>query len=454
MNNLVNKNIYKWLMSNIDVNDLDFCDYKIKNSRSFEMLKKINFDEHTQMLMNTKFKSLDINKLISIIMGEIQNKEITLSINVMTYNEERCIKRCLDSICEIADEIIVIDTGSTDSTKEIISTLPYEVKLYETQWNNDFSLIRNMLIMKSSSDWIFQIDADEFLEKSEDLKTLISIVDFLNFKSPVLSPLLINHDNTRLEKTKRIFKNNGTYSYYGYVHEELRSSIEKMSHIFLDITLKHDGYMANIIESKSKTNRNFSLIQKMTEAEPWNVRWYYFYAREALNSGISFDEVVPILESGLSLDNPIEEYRIYRLGCLVWYCDILIRQKKLKKVYDVIEKMNEEFNDAVDGYYYLSYLKLGNLVNESRKLSNVLVNNIYNINKPISFIHSDMNHIIKVLGDLALNRGDFKEAMMYYKGLRDKNYLNLLKKELETSRKAIDDFLNQIEQIEESTKYE
>lgn len=85
----------------------------------------------------------------------------SLSLVMITKNEESKLKRCLDSVKCIVDEIIVVDTGSTDTTKDI--ALTSGAKVYDYKWNNNFSDARNYAINKSSGDWNLILDADEFI---------------------------------------------------------------------------------------------------------------------------------------------------------------------------------------------------------------------------------------------------------------------------------------------------
>ena len=85
-------------------------------------------------------------------------KPVTLSVVMMVKDEEKNLKRCLDSVKDFADEIIIVDTGSTDKTVEIAKG--YTDKIYTHLWEN-FSVHRNQAISYSTKEWLFQIDADE-----------------------------------------------------------------------------------------------------------------------------------------------------------------------------------------------------------------------------------------------------------------------------------------------------
>ena len=80
---------------------------------------------------------------------------------MIVKNEEDCLGRCLKSVCDHVDEIIIVDTGSTDGTVEIAKS--YGARIYHHPWENDFSKHRNQSLSYATGDWIFILDADEEL---------------------------------------------------------------------------------------------------------------------------------------------------------------------------------------------------------------------------------------------------------------------------------------------------
>ena len=97
-------------------------------------------------------------------------KHTTVSLCMITKNEEAHLARCLCSADAIVDEIVVIDTGSTDRTRDIATV--FGARVDEFEWNNDFSAARNVSLAKASGDWILVLDADE----------VISTADYENFR--------------------------------------------------------------------------------------------------------------------------------------------------------------------------------------------------------------------------------------------------------------------------------
>ena len=92
----------------------------------------------------------------------------TVGVYMIVRDEESVIARCLDSVLVFADEVVVVDTGSVDSTKRILegySSADARVRVYDFPWIGDFSAARNFALSKVESDYCYQTDADEVTEK-------------------------------------------------------------------------------------------------------------------------------------------------------------------------------------------------------------------------------------------------------------------------------------------------
>ena len=87
---------------------------------------------------------------------------MTISVCMIVKNEEAVLARCLDCLKDIADEIIIVDTGSSDSTKKIAAT--YTDKVYDFEWINDFAAARNYAFSLATMDYIYSADADEMID--------------------------------------------------------------------------------------------------------------------------------------------------------------------------------------------------------------------------------------------------------------------------------------------------
>ena len=102
--------------------------------------------------------------------------ENRISICIIAKNEERFIGECIESVLPIAYEVIILDTGSTDKTKEIAASYGEKIKLFDYIWEDDFSKARNKCISYATGNWIVRLDADERFTKT----TKENLITFLN----------------------------------------------------------------------------------------------------------------------------------------------------------------------------------------------------------------------------------------------------------------------------------
>ncbi|WP_233476275.1 glycosyltransferase family 2 protein [Paenibacillus sonchi] len=97
---------------------------------------------------------------------------------MIVKDEEALLSRCLESVKGIADEIIIVDTGSTDRTKQIAEN--YGAKIYDYVWSNDFAAARNESLRHAAGKWILVLDADEYLGSNDHSKW----IEFLQKEKP------------------------------------------------------------------------------------------------------------------------------------------------------------------------------------------------------------------------------------------------------------------------------
>jgi glycosyltransferase involved in cell wall biosynthesis len=181
-------------------------------------------------------------------------------------NEEKFLPGCLKSVKEYVDEIIIVDTGSTDRSIEIARQ--YGSKVFEHPWENDFSLHRNQALSYAHGEWIFQIDADERLAPNcgpklrEQLKNASSDVShFWCF--------IHNIQNGKLSSefsTIRIFRNSIGIKYKNIIHEE--PIVTQGRGEMIDLTILHIGYDLSENDMIQKYHRNASLLKEMLYERP------------------------------------------------------------------------------------------------------------------------------------------------------------------------------------------
>lgn len=150
------------------------------------------------------------------------NQKIILSVVIITKNEERNIKDCINSVL-FSDEIIVVDSESTDKTVEIAKKCSDRVKVFTHKFK-DFSTLRDFAQSKASGKWILFVDADERV--SQELKTnIINVInngEFSTFKIKRKNFYFGNYEWPTIEKLERLFLKEKLKGWYGLLHESPR----------------------------------------------------------------------------------------------------------------------------------------------------------------------------------------------------------------------------------------
>jgi len=195
-----------------------------------------------------------------------------ISVCMIVKNEEENIERCLESIKEIADEIIIVDTGSADQTVRLAQK--YTDKIFHHPWENDFSKARNLSSSYATGDWIFIIDADEELltENSHLLLQAVRNKTIDAIQIQVISEFHQNRSESISNQT-RLFRNNNYIYYEGRVHNRLVGF--KNPKIY-PIRLIHQGYDLTPSQQKAKFQRTVSLLKKDLQDNPNNPLPYHY----------------------------------------------------------------------------------------------------------------------------------------------------------------------------------
>ncbi|AOZ93244.1 glycosyltransferase family 2 protein [Paenibacillus crassostreae] len=210
---------------------------------------------------------------------------MSVSAAMIIKNSERCVSRCLDSILTAVDEIIVVDTGSTDRSIQIVESYVQKydhVKLFHFEWVNDFSAARNYSLDQVSNEWVFIVDSDDVLPL-EDHHKIRSYVDSMNSIGQKCVYDII-YDNTVAGEIVevipvgyvRLFPSNLRYK--DMIHEQI--TFGDIPRIQSDIHLLHDGYDINLVDIKAKKKRNIELLIKNLGEDNDNARLWLHLGRE------------------------------------------------------------------------------------------------------------------------------------------------------------------------------
>lgn len=227
--------------------------------------------------------------------------KITISLCMIVKDESDVIERCLLSVKDAVDEIIIVDTGSTDNTKEI--ALGLGAKVYDFKWIDDFSEARNYCFSKATMEYILWLDADDVILE-DSLTRLIDLKN--NFDTSIDSVTMvyvISTDNFGNEmftlRRNRLVRQASNFKWYGAVHEflEVRGTV-----LHSDIKVLHK-------KLKLATDRNLKIFKKMEDEDrPFTTRDILYYANELYNNRM-YDEALKKYDDFLSREDSWVEDR-------------------------------------------------------------------------------------------------------------------------------------------------
>ncbi|MGG3178026.1 SunS family peptide S-glycosyltransferase [Priestia megaterium] len=369
-------------------------------------------------LIINDYNNLKINKSIQklddIVNNYIKINYPKVSCAVLTYNEEKNIKRCIDSLEKQVDEIIIIDSGSRDNTLPIIKSNFPNVKIYLEDWKKDFSLQRNKAIQYCTTEWIYFIDADNYIANSEEnsIKRIAKLVSYLQI-SGVISPYIIEHDNSFSIDTRKMFRKKDNIYFYGKVHEEpLYKDLGSPQNIVANINVHHDGYDSKKVNQEKKTIRNLELEKEMLEKEKENPKWFYFYARSLYFLKQDKEVIKSNLLHALSLYEKWKDKRYY-VNVISYLCKLSYETQDFKSLKQFTILLDKCTHNCSDVDYYNGLILLYSLQNKLNNFSYILETNEskYKSEEYYSLVNNSHDHIQTLRIQTALMLGDYEKAL-------------------------------------------
>lgn len=208
----------------------------------------------------------------------------TISLCMIVRDEERFLASCLESVKGVADEIIVADTGSRDSTVEIAQR--FGARVVHHPWDEDFAAARNRALAAATGGWILTLDADERLDPqtAPAIRRATAAGDwdsgylrFINMSE--LGPC------GREWLAVRVFRRTPGLRYIGRIHEQIVHTLPQLRTRVIDAVVYHYGYQASVYAEKQKQARNLRMLERALEdpeARDPLLRSNYLYHRANL----------------------------------------------------------------------------------------------------------------------------------------------------------------------------
>ena len=280
-----------------------------------------------------------------------------ISLCIIVKDEAHQIEKCLQSVLSVIDEIIVVDTGSTDGTQEICRQ--YGAKVIEVPWENSFAKARNCGLKHAGGEWILWMDADEELH-AEDREVLrqavisskgnalfLKVIHFLGAGKEEASP----HRSFRWAQI-RLFRNKKGFRFVNDIHETLKwpdHADLKQPIPLLPVQIHHYGYMDDAISHKRKAQQNIDLLlreQDKPDHEPW---CEYHLANELYRAG-QWEQafsLVNIAIEGFIANKQLPPSLLYKLKY-----EILFRHGSMRGAWPGIECAIRLYPNYVDLHFY------------------------------------------------------------------------------------------------------
>ncbi|MFE4712058.1 glycosyltransferase family 2 protein [Paenibacillus sp. NPDC056722] len=283
---------------------------------------------------------------------------MNLSLVMIVKNEEQNLRRCLNNVFTLVDEIIIVDTGSTDATKEI--AFEFNAKIYDYEWNNDFAAARNFALSLASSEWCLVLDADEYIEGD-----YAHVIQNFITGPPVIGQVkridkFMGKDGISYEQSyiSRLFPSDCRY--YGRIHEQIQSGLPR---IRVDVEIQHDGYF-----EQNKSDRNIPILLKEIEDQPDDPYYYYQIAKEFRGLEIH-EQTYNFLKQAYS---KITRKEGYAPSLIVNFLYAIIASGHLDEGLHIVETEQDFLSNSSDFYFVAALYLLELILSDPGKYSDLI----------------------------------------------------------------------------------
>lgn len=273
---------------------------------------------------------------------------IPISVCIIGKNEEKNIEKCLAPLLPCGFEIIYVDTGSTDRTKELAAK--YTDKIYDFEWIGDFSAARNFSLKKASHNYVLVLDCDEFMTEID----LDGIEKAINAHPTGVGQLLrINYSDANRKRTfspdrvERLFHKR-RYHYCFSIHEQvvnINTGGTDYECYEIPLTVDHVGYAGNMEEKRAKADRNNELLFKEIEKHPDNP-YFYFQVGQSYNLISDYENAYIYYKKAFEL--PLNPEELWVQVMAVAYINAMTHTGRSAEALEVFEPIAHLFAGTAD----------------------------------------------------------------------------------------------------------
>jgi len=339
--------------------------------------------------------------------------KIPVSICIITKNECTLLEECLKRLTPLGHEIVVLDTGSSDGTPEMV--LKYTDKLFRFEWCNDFSAARNECIRHACNDWILTVDSDEHLTAWDEANNQ----ELIKQNPRGIGRIFRTDTYTQQGETRtvreamgRLFRKS-LYHYEGSIHEQIvpNESALPVSYFTLNAEFDHMAYSGDLETRAKRSLRNITLLKNELQNNPDDT-YFMFQLGQAYFMMEDYENAVESYGKALTYDlDPRLEYvqsMVESYGYALLYTKRYQEALGLEGVYDTFA-INADFCFLM-GLIYMNNAMFEQAIREfinatKQKVSKVTGANSYRAFYNIGVIYECTGHV--------------QEAVSYYKKCGD-----------------------------------
>lgn len=276
-----------------------------------------------------------------------------ISLCMITRNEEKYLERCLASAAQLIDELILVDTGSTDRTKEIARQ--FGARIFDFKWNEDFAAARNFCLQHATGEWILVLDADEYLDadsaaKIPDLTGSTDAADI--FLLPVKNLMVPELGEYQTSLVLRLFKNSKELRYSGKIHEQILVPADKRVKIAeTGPYIIHLGYLDQ--RRAKKNHRNMKMLKAALKEDPDNPYLHFYISTEYI---LLKDYKTALKHVRKALTGIPSEVILFRTACIRNAVICFSELSEFDEALNILVPEIEKHKAFPDYYYYLGNL--------------------------------------------------------------------------------------------------
>lgn len=290
--------------------------------------------------------------------------KLPISVCIIAKNEEKHIENCLKRLKPLGVEIVLVDTGSVDKTKDI--ALKYISKVYDFEWIDDFSAARNYAVSKATNNWVLTLDCDEYIDKFDGKKLMLYIQQFpknVGLIDMTTVQTLPSGDKTYHTEVLPRFYNRKYYEYKFRIHEQITPKNVEDNNIVIysfkmPVSATHHGYDIDNIGIIRKQERNLSLLQKSLGEVRGHDDYLYYQIGQSYNIMKRTDEAYEAYRRCFEINK--DKNKSFIPEALLAVARIMIKRNETKELIGLYVKYKDVLNSATHFYYLaLAYEKEG-----------------------------------------------------------------------------------------------